>query len=131
MDENDRPRLRPNPTMAQVNGLDAALVADLLDQMAEAFDAELIDHASLKTGVAVLHEALRGGPIMDYFATLKDEMREAIGGLATIDPTNVAEITKVQAAIGRATHLINWMAGYIHSVPNAPPSDSAEIPDDM
>lgn len=125
-----RPFLTPNPEIAARNGLDAAIISELEGQFAEAYDDSLMDRVELTTAIGVLHETLRGGPLMDYFAFLKAGAAAAMGAFPALDPTKPVEIIAAQQAIGRFDHLIEWMKGYIAVAPGGRLPDSDDPPED-
>ena len=125
------PRIRPNPQIAQAYGLDKAIIAALEDDMAAAYDEGIFaSKDQLKVALGVLHETMQGGPIMAYLDQVRADAIEAIAKLPDLNPADTVAVGKVQDAIGRYEHLIDWMSRYISASPQPPSSDS-DSPEDI
>lgn len=124
------PRITIDTTAAETIGIDGALIDALHDDLADSYDAGLINREDLQISQRLIYEALHGGPLMAYYDHAKNEAVKAIAGLADIDPTNAAEVIKVQLAIRAVHRLIEWASGYISMAPRRPASDSQEVAED-
>lgn len=119
------PRLRPNPEIAEVSGIDTALILEMENQLGEAYDQGIFNSAEeLRTGLGVLRETTQGGPLMAYMAAAKAEAIAAVASIVDIDPADTAKVIHIQMAIRQFHHLLDWMAKYISVAPRQETDDS-------
>jgi hypothetical protein len=125
-------RLTPDPRLAGIHGLDFALISDLEERMAEAYDSGIVGREALATSIRVVHEALGGGALMDYLGHVKTEAIAAVRSLPGLDPRDHVAILRVQMTIDRFEQLIAWMEKFIAIRPQAGlPDTDSELPEDQ